>query len=202
MERNRLSASFLSSLATKNTEHLTLNLPNPPPQARYGRRSILRRACIYPTPPLRAGCETRSILKWSTAGLNSKFLFCFVFVVGNPTNLLIAPGKRIDWFISFLMELVWSETQIASFRIWTLVAGFISNDSNYFVMSPFLNFIQVNRLLNQCYRIFYNSVFAGRKGQRVCGSTPESQYVKKQQLPLLQFSPFSDTDVFLRRRWG
>ena len=39
--------------------------------------------CIYPTPPPPAGCDTRSIFMWSTAGLNSVFLL-----------LESLPGKR------------------------------------------------------------------------------------------------------------
>ena len=30
--------------------------------------------CIYPTPPLQAGCDIKSIFKWSKVGLNSYFL--------------------------------------------------------------------------------------------------------------------------------
>ena len=31
--------------------------------------------CIHPPPPLWAGCNTRSVFKWSKAGLNSVFFF-------------------------------------------------------------------------------------------------------------------------------
>ena len=34
-----------------------------------------RQVYIYPTPPPHAGCDTKSILKWSKASLNTEFVF-------------------------------------------------------------------------------------------------------------------------------
>ena len=42
-------------------------------------------ACIYPTLPLREGCDTRSIFKWSKAALNS---------LSFPSRLVAKPGLK------------------------------------------------------------------------------------------------------------
>ena len=52
-----------------------------------------------------------------------------------PTILLVAREKR-DGFIPFQRVLVWSETQIASSRIWTWLTNSISKDNNYYIYIP------------------------------------------------------------------
>ena len=60
---------------------------------------------MYPTSPLRAGCDTRSIFKWITAGLNSEFSFADVALASIkslvcPTiYLYLWVGKRTAGFL-------------------------------------------------------------------------------------------------------
>ena len=59
---------------------------------------------IYTNPSTRAGCDTKSIFKWGSTGLNSEFSFCYSSCLTKaeepslPYHLPIA-GGRITGFI-------------------------------------------------------------------------------------------------------
>ena len=91
--------------------------------------------CIYPTPPQRTGCNTRSVFKRSTTGLNSNFSSSLIDCLNkakepNLRSYLLIAGKRIDRIIPFLGVLSQNETPTASSRIWTQIANYISSNDN------------------------------------------------------------------------
>ena len=65
--------------------------------------------CIYPTPPLWVGCNTKSIFSWSTGGLNFVFLFLnwlpyqkLENKVYSTINLLLKRGDEVITFTKVL----------------------------------------------------------------------------------------------------
>ena len=88
------------------------------------------------TQPL-SGCNSRSIFKWITTGLNSVF-FIFLTRDREPSLHYYLPivGVRRDWFLPFSRALVQSKTQTALSRIWTLVINSISNVNDYATCVP------------------------------------------------------------------
>ena len=74
------------------------------------------KVCIYPPPPLQAGCNMRSIFKQNTTGLNSEISFSYIGCLSStkestlPYYLPIV-GERTDKFIPFPRTLAQSETQ-------------------------------------------------------------------------------------------
>ena len=90
-----------------------------------------------PTPPPSAACDTRSVFKWSKAGLNSEFSFLIgcVTKAKEPSlsdYLPIAGGGRIDGFMPIPRVLVWSEIQAVLSRKWIQVTSIISYDDNHY----------------------------------------------------------------------
>ena len=74
--------------------------------------------CIYPTPQLHAGYDTRSISKWSKAGLNSSRPVAIAKLksqIYHIINSIAGVGK--DRVRPFQMTLVQSEMQRTSSRI-------------------------------------------------------------------------------------
>ena len=86
---------------------------------------------IFTNPSARAGCDTRSIFKPSSTGLNSEFSFSKAEEPSLLYYLTIAVG-RITRFIPFPRVLVLYEMTSVSSRIWTRVAVSISNDDNHY----------------------------------------------------------------------
>ena len=91
-----------------------------------------------------AGCDTRTIFKWSTAGLNSEFSFSQTSYLTKPKEpslsyyLPIATKGRRDGFMPFWRALVQNETQTATSRIWTQVIDSIYYKDNQYATSASL----------------------------------------------------------------
>ena len=105
--------------------------------------------CMYlPNPSAQAGCNTRSIFKWSLTGLNFEFSFSqtgYLTTVKEPSlpyYLLIVEG-RIVGFIPLPKELAQYEMQTDSSKIWTQVAMSISDDDHHHMTSTSLNSISI-----------------------------------------------------------
>ena len=81
---------------------------------------------IYPIPQPLAGCDTRSIFKPSTTGLNSEFSFSWINCLTKAKELyyLMTVGET-GGFKPFSRALVRSETPTNSSRIWFRVKLFV-----------------------------------------------------------------------------
>ena len=99
------------------------------------------RVGICPTTPPIIGCDTRSIFKQITAGLNSEFSF-------SETGYLIEAKKKTKTNKQDfpLKEDVWAnrtdgfmpfQKRFATSRIWTQVTDFISYDDNRYAKTAF-----------------------------------------------------------------
>ena len=86
--------------------------------------------CIYPTPPPKAGCDTRSIFKQSKAGFNFPLPSPIKAEEPSLLNYLHLAGARKDGFMPFPRASVRHEMQTTLSRIWSWVADFTSDNNN------------------------------------------------------------------------
>ena len=118
---------------------MQLNKPNKTFQVRNLYMYVYMHVWSYPTPPLWARCNTRSIFKQSTVGLTLDIFFsstdCLIKAKESspPYYSSVAEQER-DGFTSFLKALTWTEMQTLLFRIWTQVNDSISCENNHYIM--------------------------------------------------------------------
>ena len=85
---------------------------------------------IYPTPPLQAGCDTRSTFVCNTDGLNLEFSFSQAGCLTNTKEpslsyyLSIPEGEELDSCLSQI------HLQTISSKIWTKVTDFVTDGDN------------------------------------------------------------------------
>ena len=87
---------------------------------------------VFTNPSAPAGCNTRSIFKWSLPRSNSEFSFSKTSCLTSSSYNIPIAGGRITGFIPFPRVLELCEMQSGLTRIWTRVAVSISFDYNHY----------------------------------------------------------------------